>query len=556
MISQPDRPAGPRPQAGAAAGGARPRAALGLPLAQPERPAEALPLLAARRGRGGRGRRLRRARAALAAGRAAVRQPASLRAAALARRRADRARADGRRARRAPSPRCCSSRRSTPARWPRSSASTSGPTTTPARSTQRALELGLRALRARARATPRAAALATVPQVGEPTYAAKITAADRVLDPRGPRASCTIACARCRRTSARGWRSTARRTRSGARACVADGPAGRACWSATATSLVLGCGDRRARAVRAAAAGRAPHAGRRLAARPARRTAGGDGRVSDARTLALRVLTRVFDEGAYADRAFSGEAERARVDARDRALAMHLAFGAVQRRRTLDAALEEIAGPPGAAAGAPPRARAAARRLPDPVRRRNPAACSGFRERRAGAPRDRRTRHRPRQRRAAAHRQRRGPAWYAALPEETPEDAALRHSLPDWIAELWFDAYGERAGAGAVRRGQPPAGAVALAEPAARRARRRSRPGCARPAPRPSATTRRASCASTGPLDVAGSEAFTSGAVVPDRPRRRPGRRSASARSPACACSTSARRRAARPPCWRRAAPA
>ena len=68
--------------------------------------------------------------------------------------------------------------------------------------------------------------------------------------------------------------------------------------------------------------------------------------MSDARTLALRVITRVFDEGAYADRAFTGEAEKAQVDARDRALAMHLAFGTVQRRRTLDAALEDIAGRP------------------------------------------------------------------------------------------------------------------------------------------------------------------------------------------------------------------
>ena len=35
--------------------------------------------------------------------------------------------------------------------------------------------------------------------------------------------------------------------------------------------------------------------------------------MSDARTLALRVLTRVFDEGAYADRAFTGEAEKRKV---------------------------------------------------------------------------------------------------------------------------------------------------------------------------------------------------------------------------------------------------
>ena len=39
-----------------------------------------------------------------------------------------------------------------------------------------------------------------------------------------------------------------------------------------------------------------------------------------------------------------------------------------------------------------------------------------------------------------------GPAWYAALPDDDPEEAALRHSLPDWIAETWFDAYGEERG--------------------------------------------------------------------------------------------------------------
>ena len=81
---------------------------------------------------------------------------------------------------------------------------------------ERALSLGLPPLAA-ALADAGAGRLATVPQVGEPTYAEKLTAADRVLDPARPRASCTTACAPCRRTSARGCPSRMPPTRSGAR---------------------------------------------------------------------------------------------------------------------------------------------------------------------------------------------------------------------------------------------------------------------------------------------------------------------------------------------------
>jgi len=235
--------------------------------------------------------------------------------------------------------------------------------------------------------------------------------------------------------------------------------------------------------------------------------------VSDARTLALRVLTRVFDEGAYADRAFSGEADKARVDARERALAMHLAFGAVQRRRTLDAALEEIAGRPVQrlerrlahvlqlgvfqilfADGIPPHA--AVSESVELARREIGARATGLVN-------------------AVLRRiAREGPEWYAELPDETPEDAALRHSLPDWIAELWFGAYGEQRAralcAAANRapalslwpnplRGGDDAVAVWLREAGAE-AVRDDVTGVLRV---------------DGPLDVAGSEAFKSGAVVP-----------------------------------------
>jgi 16S rRNA (cytosine967-C5)-methyltransferase len=52
------------------------------------------------------------------------------------------------------------------------------------------------------------------------------------------------------------------------------------------------------------------------------------------------VLLRVFEDDAYADRAFTTAA--AGLDARDRALAQRLAYGSVQRVRTIDHALETI----------------------------------------------------------------------------------------------------------------------------------------------------------------------------------------------------------------------
>jgi 16S rRNA (cytosine967-C5)-methyltransferase len=56
--------------------------------------------------------------------------------------------------------------------------------------------------------------------------------------------------------------------------------------------------------------------------------------MSLARQVALRVVRRVLEQGAYADRALDGEARR--LDQRDRAFAQQLVFGTVQRRNTLD----------------------------------------------------------------------------------------------------------------------------------------------------------------------------------------------------------------------------
>jgi 16S rRNA (cytosine967-C5)-methyltransferase len=62
--------------------------------------------------------------------------------------------------------------------------------------------------------------------------------------------------------------------------------------------------------------------------------------VAPARRAAFEVVLRVFEDDAYADRAFAGAAEK--LDARDRALAQRIAYGTVQRVRALDHGIEAL----------------------------------------------------------------------------------------------------------------------------------------------------------------------------------------------------------------------
>src|SRR5213079_725675 len=62
--------------------------------------------------------------------------------------------------------------------------------------------------------------------------------------------------------------------------------------------------------------------------------------VSPARRAAFETVLRVFEQEAYADRALPSAA--ANLDRRDRALAQRLAYGSIQRVRTLDHAIEEL----------------------------------------------------------------------------------------------------------------------------------------------------------------------------------------------------------------------
>jgi 16S rRNA (cytosine967-C5)-methyltransferase len=159
---------------------------------------------------------------------------------------------------------------------------------------------------------------------------------------------------------------------------------------------------------------------------------------SAARRAALNVLVRVFEEDAYADRAFAGEAEG--LDERDRAFAQRLAYGATQRVRSLDHVLEEVGGRSVAELDIPVRAalRLGAYELAfmDAVPPRATVNEAVELVRAAGASRATGLVN-------AVLRKATGIAQLIDdLPEDTPQDAALKHSYPDWIAETWWREWG------------------------------------------------------------------------------------------------------------------
>jgi 16S rRNA (cytosine967-C5)-methyltransferase len=157
-----------------------------------------------------------------------------------------------------------------------------------------------------------------------------------------------------------------------------------------------------------------------------------------ARGAAYQVVLRVFEDDAYADRVLRSAA--AELDTRDRALAQRLAFGTVQRVRTLDHAIGTLGKRP-------------VRKLDPPVRAalRLGAYQLGFTDVATHAAVNESVElvRRARLERAVAftnavmRRLSEGIApLLASLTEDTPEAAALKHSYPDWVAELWWDELG------------------------------------------------------------------------------------------------------------------
>ena len=157
--------------------------------------------------------------------------------------------------------------------------------------------------------------------------------------------------------------------------------------------------------------------------------------ISPARRAAYDVVLRVFEDDAYADRAFTTAA--AGLDARDRALAQRIAYGTVQRVRALDHGIETLGRRP-------------VRKLDPPVRAAlrigayqlaylgGVAAYAAVNEsvelvREAGLER------------AVPFTNavmRRLTEGLPGLLDELPE-GPLKHSYPDWIHEVWRRDWGE-----------------------------------------------------------------------------------------------------------------
>ena len=180
------------------------------------------------------------------------------------------------------------------------------------------------------------------------------------------------------------------------------------------------------------------------------------------RRVAFQVVQRVFEEEAYADRAFRGAAEG--LDSRDRAFAQQLAYGTVQRVRTLDHGIEALGRRP-------------VRKLDPPVRAalRLGAYQLAFMD---GVPahaavdetvelvRAARLERAVAFTNAVMRRLAEGlPDLLARLHEETPTAAALMHSYPDWIAETWWRELGPDDARALMRaQNEPPETAVRTPE--------------------------------------------------------------------------------------------
>jgi 16S rRNA (cytosine967-C5)-methyltransferase len=198
--------------------------------------------------------------------------------------------------------------------------------------------------------------------------------------------------------------------------------------------------------------------------------------VSPARRAAYEVLLRVFEQDAYADRVFRAAARD--LDERDRAFGQRLAYGAVQRVRTLDYAIDTLGKRP-------------ARKLDPPVRAslRLGAYQLGYTDTAPHAAanesvelvRDARLERAVPFTNAVMRRLTEG---IRVLLDELPE-GALKESYPDWIAETFERDLGSGQALALMRamnepletvvrlvRGEPPLGAEPTDIPGAYRVER------------------------------------------------------------------------------------
>ncbi len=198
--------------------------------------------------------------------------------------------------------------------------------------------------------------------------------------------------------------------------------------------------------------------------------------VSPARRAAYETLLRVFEQDAYADRAFRTAARG--LDDRERAFAQRLAYGAVQRVRTLDHAIETLGKRPVRKLDAPVRAalRLGAYQLgytdtaPHAAANESVELVRGARLERAVP--------------FTNAVMRRVAAGIRELLDSLPE-GALKESYPDWIHDVFVRDLGPESAVALMRamnepletvirlvRGEPPAGAEPTDVPGAYRVER------------------------------------------------------------------------------------
>jgi 16S rRNA (cytosine967-C5)-methyltransferase len=232
---------------------------------------------------------------------------------------------------------------------------------------------------------------------------------------------------------------------------------------------------------------------------------------SPARRCALTVVRRVFDDGAYTDRAFRAEADRARLDGRDRAFAQRLAYATVQRRATLDHVLATLSTRPPDELDPPLRdalriglaqlllldsvpAHAAVSETVELAKAEAGPGPAKF----ANAVMRRATRE--------------AAGVLARLGDETAERAAVLHSHPGWVARLWWSAFGPDEARALMARDNEPAESAVRANTL-----RTTRDALAEAIP---AATRPAADLPEGlvidePYDLHGSPLFAGGALMP-----------------------------------------
>jgi 16S rRNA (cytosine967-C5)-methyltransferase len=230
--------------------------------------------------------------------------------------------------------------------------------------------------------------------------------------------------------------------------------------------------------------------------------------VSPGRLCAFRVLRRVFELGAFADRALHGEA--AGLERRERAFATALAYGSVQRRATLDYLVSELSSRAPAALDPPVLAalRLGIFQLLFLGGVADHAAVYETVELASAAQRGSGGFVNAVLRRAA----REGRALLDALDERDPAAAAILHSLPRWLVDQWWHELGLEESLALMRRCNEPAESALrvntlLAVPAAVRA--------AIEAPLRTVPELPEAIVLDGPFDAHGSELFASGMIMP-----------------------------------------